>query len=217
MEYVARSVFSFRTNYRNSPSLTGPFLNLGRFLLGAPHLRFWAWVFFFSTHKFKLVDIAKAKNLKILCLSLCNIDATLISSSTIFELVGFLPNLEELGLNFLTDDGTIKRFPTAFLRTLKLLGIDLGNDIMLSCVFEMITHFLNLQKLNIYETQSVEYNTTGLRIVVFTCFTGSDNEVCLIKYLLAQSPFIKKIVIRGHWSRVPNGLLMFARKLLKLS
>ncbi|KAJ0439819.1 hypothetical protein HanHA300_Chr16g0629721 [Helianthus annuus] len=97
--------------------------------------------------------------------------------------------------------------------------------------FELIKSFPNLQTLEITSScqknilvptvcsLDVDYNTMGmfqLRSVVFTYSKASESEVCLIKYLLACSPFLKKIVIRPHTCLVLGEQLMFARKLLKL-
>ncbi|KAJ0683233.1 putative F-box domain, leucine-rich repeat domain superfamily, F-box-like domain superfamily [Helianthus annuus] len=176
-------------------------------------------------------------NLKILTHSLYNLyDKLVIKSSIIFDLLGVLPKLQELYLEFLCceflEDGAKKRSPTTFpcLKTLKLLAIDLENGIMLSCAFEMIKSFPNLQTLeitpNYYRDEKaaicsldVDYNTLGmlqLRSVVFTYIKASESEVCLIKYLLACSPFLKKIVIRPHSCLVLGEQMMFAKKLLKL-
>ncbi|KAJ0837882.1 putative F-box domain, leucine-rich repeat domain superfamily, F-box-like domain superfamily [Helianthus annuus] len=174
-------------------------------------------------------------NLKMLTYSLCYLDGKLVSSSVIFELLGVLPKLQELYLEFLwcefLEDGAKKRSPTTFpcLKTLKLLAINLENGIILSCAFEMIKSFPNLQTLEITSScqkdilvstvcsLDVDYNTMGmfqLRCVVFTYSKASESEVCLIKYLLACSPFLKKIVIRPH--SCLGEQLMFARKLLKI-
>ncbi|MFS8028278.1 putative F-box domain, leucine-rich repeat domain superfamily, F-box-like domain superfamily [Helianthus anomalus] len=178
-------------------------------------------------------------NLKILTHSLYNLyDKLVIKSSIIFDLLGVLPKLQKLYLEFLwckfLEDGAKKRSPTTFpcLKTLKLLAIDLENGIMLSCAFEMIKSFPNLQTLeitpNYYRDDStkaaicsldVDYNTRGmlqLRSVVFTYSKASESEVCLIKYLLACSPFLKKIVIRPHSGLALGEQMMFAKKLLKL-
>ncbi|KAF5762070.1 putative F-box domain, leucine-rich repeat domain superfamily, F-box-like domain superfamily [Helianthus annuus] len=176
-------------------------------------------------------------NLKILTHSLYNLyDKLVIKSSIIFDLLGVLPKLQELYLEFLCceflEDGAKKRSPTTFpcLKTLKLLAIDLENGIMLSCAFEMIKSFPNLQTLeitpNYYRDEKaaicsldVDYNTLGmlqLRSVVFTYIKASESEVCLIKYLLACSPFLKKIVIRPHSCLALGEQMMFAKKLLKL-
>ncbi|KAJ0445027.1 hypothetical protein HanPSC8_Chr16g0740681 [Helianthus annuus] len=131
------------------------------------------------------------------------------------------------------EDGAKKRSPTTFpcLKTLKLSAIDLENGNMLSCAFEMIKSFPNLQTLEITPTYygdapkaaicslDVDYNTLGmlqLRSVVFTYSKASESEVCLIKYLLACSPFLKKIVIRPHSCLALSEQMMFAKKLLKL-
>ncbi|XP_035840889.1 F-box/FBD/LRR-repeat protein At1g13570-like isoform X2 [Helianthus annuus] len=137
-------------------------------------------------------------NLKILTHSLYNLyDKLVIKSSIIFDLLGVLPKLQELYLEFLCceflEDGAKKRSPTTFpcLKTLKLLAIDLENGIMLSCAFEMIKSFPNLQTLeitpNYYRDEKaaicsldVDYNTLGmlqLRSVVFTYIKASESEL----------------------------------------
>ncbi|KAJ0823179.1 putative F-box domain, FBD domain, leucine-rich repeat domain superfamily [Helianthus annuus] len=192
-----------------------------------------------SVGKVKLVENAKLANLKILSLSLCHLDSTMIAnSSSIFDLVRFLPKLQELDLDFekceFTEGGPEKRFPTTFssLKTLKVSTIDLCNGIMLSCAFELIKSFPNLQTLEITTTShrdvgptpaicspDLDYNSMELlqlQSVVFTYFKASENEVCLIKFLLAYSPFLKKIVIHPHSCLSLDEKLVYARKLLKL-
>ncbi|KAJ0837884.1 putative F-box domain, leucine-rich repeat domain superfamily, F-box-like domain superfamily [Helianthus annuus] len=138
-------------------------------------------------------------NLKILTHSLYNLyDKLVISSSIIFELLGVLPKLQELYLEFLwcefLEDGAKKRSPTTFpcLKTLKLLAINLENGIMLSYAFEMIKSFPNLQTLEITSRRQksilvpticsldVDYNTLGmlqLRSVDFTYSKASESEL----------------------------------------
>ncbi|KAJ0837869.1 putative F-box domain, leucine-rich repeat domain superfamily, F-box-like domain superfamily [Helianthus annuus] len=186
----------------------------------------------------KLVEIAKLKNLKTLALSLYDLDNKMITSSdTIFELLDSLPKLQELYLNFqvckLTESGAKKNFSTAFpcLKALKL-AMYLDNAVKLSCAFELIRSFPNMETLEIttyagwYDSLAppicspeVEYNTIGLlqlQSVFFTYCSGSENEVCLIKYLLACSPFLKKIVMRPHSQLEYSKKLTFAMKLLEL-
>lgn len=58
-----------------------------------------------------------------------------------------------------------------------------------------------------------------LQQVVLEDVIGLENEVCLIKCLLACSPYLKKMVIRADSSKVfggENGKIEFATKLLKL-
>ncbi|KAJ0683212.1 putative F-box domain, FBD domain, leucine-rich repeat domain superfamily [Helianthus annuus] len=177
--------------------------------------------------KVNVVEIAKIKNLKVLSLQFCDLD------NSIFELVGSLPKLQELHLDFddcdLTEGGDRKRFSAAFpcLKVLKLSRILLEYD-MLSYAFELIRSFTNLQTLEITAAHSnldagpppqVDYNTMGLlqlRSVTIECFKGSENEVCLIKYLLGSSPFLKKIVIRRRSYIASDERIMFAKKLLML-
>lgn len=56
----------------------------------------------YDPDKVKQIEIVKLVNLKILSLSLCDIeDMTVITSSSIFQLEGSLPKLQELSLEFL--------------------------------------------------------------------------------------------------------------------
>ncbi|XP_022020403.1 F-box/FBD/LRR-repeat protein At1g13570 isoform X2 [Helianthus annuus] len=184
----------------------------------------------------QVTEIAKIENLKILSLELCDLDnMSITSSGTIFELVGSLPKLQELHLGFhyctLREGGAKKTCPTVFpcLKALKLSCICLDNGMKLSCAFELIRSFPNLQILEIARelddistsaicSPEVDYNTTTLlhlRSVMFECLKGSENELCLIKYLLACSPFLKKIVIRCSFIG-SDEKFMFAKKLLML-
>ncbi|XP_076890009.1 F-box/FBD/LRR-repeat protein At1g13570-like [Bidens hawaiensis] len=163
--------------------------------------------------KIKLAEIAKLENLKILSLYLSDLDTmnNFHSSGTTFELLGSLSKLQELKLSFLScklTEGDAKwRFSTAFssLKTLKLANVCLYDGIHLSCAFELIRSCPNLQTLKITAYNSyaglptqVDYSTTKqlqLRSVRFKYWNGSENEVCMLKYLLACSPFLKKIAI----------------------
>ncbi|KAK9078029.1 hypothetical protein SSX86_002086 [Deinandra increscens subsp. villosa] len=189
----------------------------------------------FRNSKVKPAEIGKHANLKTLSLFLCNLEN--IGSNSIFELVGFLPKLQELHLDFMScepTEGDAKRSPlTTFpcIKTLKLSTVDLGNRVMLSYAFEMIRSFSNLQTLEITASErvtvptpgicfsEVDYNTTGslqLCSVVFRDLKGSVNEVCLITYLLTCSPVLKKLVIEFRSHLKPGEQLLFAGKLLKL-
>ncbi|KAJ0444996.1 putative F-box domain, FBD domain, leucine-rich repeat domain superfamily [Helianthus annuus] len=208
----------------------------GEFFTQSPVLEILDMSFPNSKSFVKMAEIANLASIKILSMLLCNFDYTL-SSSTIFELLGFLPKIQELHLDFLwcklTEDAAKKRFPINFpsLKTLKLTRIDLSDEIMLSFAFELIGSFQNLEILEITARDlvdsptpeicslEVDYNTMGslkLRSVVFTYYKGSENELCLVKYLLACSPFLKKIVIRPCSFLESDKKFMFARKLLKL-
>ncbi|KAM0047799.1 putative leucine-rich repeat domain superfamily [Helianthus debilis subsp. tardiflorus] len=158
-------------------------------------------------------------------------------SSSIFELVGFFPKLQELNLDFvrykLTKDGANKKCPTAFpcLKTLKLSTIDVYDGLLLSCALELIKSCPNLQTLEILANDLdrdptyakcspyVDYNATGLlqlRSVDVSDVKDSVIEVCLIKYLLACSPFLKRFVVRPSSHLSSDEKLRLARKLLKL-
>ncbi|KAF5762046.1 putative F-box domain, leucine-rich repeat domain superfamily, F-box-like domain superfamily [Helianthus annuus] len=182
--------------------------------------------------KMRLVEIAELKNLKTLSLSLCNLYNLTITSYTIFKLAGYFSKLQELYLNFskcnfIREQGA-RKFSIAFphLKTLELYEIDLSSGDMLSCAIEMMRGSPNLKSLKIeapYEddvpthaldTSEIDYNTVGqlqLRSVVFECFNGSENEMCLIKYLLASSPFLEYITVETNIGKLP-----FAKKLLEL-
>ncbi|KAJ0837862.1 putative F-box domain, leucine-rich repeat domain superfamily, F-box-like domain superfamily [Helianthus annuus] len=210
---------------------------LGEFFSGCPLLENLTIDDICNVGKVKLVEITKLRNLKVLSLLLSDLEKTRTTSfSAIFELLGSLPKLQELNLDFgncmLTEDGAKKRFSTVIpcLKALKLTRMYLNSDMELFCAFELIRSFPNLQTLEITAAHSnwdagpppqVDYNTMGLlqlRSVRIECLKGSKNEVRLIKYLLGSSPFLKKIVIH-HYLFIAISLdekLMFARKLLNL-
>ncbi|KAI7754364.1 hypothetical protein M8C21_006052 [Ambrosia artemisiifolia] len=156
----------------------------------------------------KLDDIAKLGNLKTLSLVLVNAEKmtnTSSSSSSIFKLLGYLPKLEELELDFVWCNS----FPN--LQMLEILASD-WDDWSTPAIIP----------------PEVDYNTMlQLRSVVFTYCRVTENEVRLLKYLLACSPLLKKIVIRPYSSLEnidispykslgPAEKFMFAQKLLKL-
>ncbi|XP_076919825.1 F-box/FBD/LRR-repeat protein At1g13570-like [Bidens hawaiensis] len=187
----------------------------------------------------KLNEIAKLANLKALSMNLVSFLETITCSDSIFELVGSLPKLQELHLEISVcdsftkvDDG--KRSSNAFpcIKVLKLTRIHLHNIIMLSCALELIRGFPNLQTLEITASEcdddltpeirspevysSNTLATLQLRSVVLKDLKGSENEVVLIKYILASSPFLKKIVIRTLLSEAYEEKFLFAGRFLKL-
>lgn len=124
---------------------------------------------------------------------------------------------------------------------------------MLSCAFELIRSFPNLQTLDILtrkrvciilhvfqshiysfafeyylflqyipkltSSAMVDYSTMELlqlRSVNFIYCEASESEVCLIKYILASSPTLKKIIILPGSTVELHEKFMFARNLLKL-
>ncbi|XP_076884209.1 F-box/FBD/LRR-repeat protein At1g13570-like [Bidens hawaiensis] len=209
--------------------------DIGEFITCCPSLEI-----LISTSILKAVWIAKLENIRILSISLplCDRDTMMSfqSCSTVFELLDSLPKLQELELDFqnckLIEDGVNKRFSPAFpsLKALKLSRVCLEDGMKLSCAFELIRSFPNLQTLEITTSTRVwhnggppraDYNKTGLlqlRSVIFEYSKGSENELCFLKYLLVRSPFLKKIVIRPHcFSTITlDGKLEFASKLLKV-
>ncbi|GJW38456.1 F-box/FBD/LRR-repeat protein-like protein isoform X1 [Tanacetum coccineum] len=135
---------------------------------------------------------------------------------------------------FLAEASVDEKVPTIFpcLKTLTLSIVNFSSDGMLSFVMEMMCGSPNLQNLNITATYmgnisrhalpslDLDYNTIGqlhLQCVVFSSFRGAENEVCLIKYILACSPLLKNIAIT--LSSLPggdSGKFKFAQKLLTL-
>ncbi|XP_076885261.1 F-box/FBD/LRR-repeat protein At1g13570-like [Bidens hawaiensis] len=114
-----------------------------------------------SQAKVKVVEFAKLENLKRLSLYLGDVDTMkdFHSSSTIFELLGSLPKLEEFELNFinsmLSSDDAQQRFSASF------------PSLMLSCAVELIRSCPNLRTLEIKATNRphrpsppVDYGTT---------------------------------------------------------
>ncbi|XP_076892224.1 F-box/FBD/LRR-repeat protein At1g13570-like [Bidens hawaiensis] len=186
-----------------------------------------------SSDKIKVAEIAKLENLKILSLYYCHLD-TMNNFCTTFELLGSLPKLQELRLDFmggkLTEGGAKHRFSTAFpsLKALKLSRMCLDVGLELSCAIELIRSCPNLQTLEITTNsqytsppQPVDYHTTEqlqLRSVMFEYWKGSENDVCLLKYILACSPFLKKSVIRPYALIMiaSDERLKFTSKLMKL-
>ncbi|KAM0035528.1 putative FBD domain-containing protein [Helianthus debilis subsp. tardiflorus] len=131
--------------------------------------------------------------------------------------------------SLLTEGGARKKFPTAFpsLKAINLTRIGFSNGVMLSFALETIRHFSNLQTLEItgimhhicfdpVPVLEVEYNMMELRSVVFNDFKGSENEVYLLKYFLACSLSLKKIVIHPDWSPALGEQFKLAKKFLKL-
>ncbi|XP_076918220.1 F-box/FBD/LRR-repeat protein At1g13570-like [Bidens hawaiensis] len=231
---LANCCFNPPPTFRGFPNLlsfefSGESRELGEFIIQCPLLEILKLL---SSGNVKLVEIAELKKLKLLYLQLCNLyTTTIISSYNIFDLLGSLPKLQELRLDFtdykLTECGAKKKCSTAFpsLNALRLSRIDLGDGMNLSCALELIKSSPNLHTLGILAIQSdadpipipeVEYKTTTLRSVLFTCFAGTENEVYLIKYLLACSPSLKRFYICPRDHLPPTERLMFTTKLLKL-
>ncbi|GJX02984.1 putative F-box-like domain superfamily protein [Tanacetum coccineum] len=204
-----------------------------------------------TANEMKLIEIAKVRNIKTLYLSFGGTDeaTTTITSSNIFQLTS-LPKLEELTLNFeccklLAEANAKKKVPAAFLclKTLTLYGLSFRDNVMVSFIVEMICGSPNLQmlvtrashRLRILPWErcslDLDSNTMGLlqlqsvvfQSVVFEYFPCSENELSLIKFILARSPLLKNISIRlinrprsdDETQRVKYNW-EFARKLLKL-
>ncbi|GKA97403.1 F-box/FBD/LRR-repeat protein-like protein [Tanacetum coccineum] len=155
-------------------------------------------------------------------------------SQVIFQLK-LLPKLQELDLNFrkckklVLTRSSQPSFHASRLLTLSI--VNFSSDGMLSFVMEMICGSPNLQNFNITATYKgnisrralpsldLDFNAIEqlLCSVVFSSFRGTENEVCLIKYVLACSPLLKNIVIVYCSSAGgDSGKFKFAHKLLML-
>ncbi|XP_071729091.1 F-box/FBD/LRR-repeat protein At1g13570-like [Rutidosis leptorrhynchoides] len=190
--------------------------------------------------KIKLVDIVKFENLKRLLFPLCSLDQTAITSCLIVDLGSCFPNLQVLCLDFQNFQflGNLvgkKWISTSFscLENLTLYRIDFSCKINLMFAFELIRFSPKLQGLVITakhndavphsanfsaELNSIQLRLPQLRNVVLRSFQGSENEILMIKIILAGSPSLKKINIFPESSQVlsgDNGRLMVATKLLK--
>nr|XP_043625774.1 uncharacterized protein LOC122597217 [Erigeron canadensis] len=188
----------------------------------------------------KLADITNLKNVKMLALSLCLLDnMTMLRVSTVFQHISLLPKLLELCLRlenctFLPEDAqnpVSANFP--FLKTLAFCHMDFSSFSMLSFAFRMLIGCTTLQTLfisGIYKNDvplpaifSPDRSTMGqlqlqLQKVRFVSIKGLENEVCLIKYILACSPMLKSIEIRltPYVGINNNEKYKLASKLLKL-
>ncbi|KAJ0837873.1 putative F-box domain, FBD domain, leucine-rich repeat domain superfamily [Helianthus annuus] len=233
--------FSLPPTFRGFPNLLSLDLcvefedntQLGEFFTRCPLLEKLTMDDLFEMDKVNIVEIAKQENLKIVSLKFHDSDdETATSSSNIFELVGSLPKLQELHLDFeecqLIEGGPRKSFFTVFpcLKVLKLSDICLDNGIMFSFAFEMIRSSPNLQTLEITPSNwnadsppQVDYSTTRLlqlQSVMFDCLKGSENELRLMKYLLACSPSLKRMHIFSRFFSSAEEKVVFIKKLLKL-
>nr|XP_043626684.1 uncharacterized protein LOC122598149 isoform X2 [Erigeron canadensis] len=156
------------------------------------------------------------------------------------ELLSRIRGFKELTLHnrrqtpFLPEDVAQNPVSAAFpfLKTLTLCGMDFSSVSMLACAFGILFRCPNLQILYIiaiYENfalppaifpPEVDCSTMGqlqLRNVFLVSIKGLDDEVCLIKYMLACSPMLKSIVIKSSIeSNDGNEKYKLATKLLKL-
>ncbi|XP_071713780.1 uncharacterized protein [Rutidosis leptorrhynchoides] len=133
----------------------------------------------------------------------------------------------------LGESGAGRRVGTSFscLSTLQLEPIDFGNDGMLSFAFDMIwgspkLHTLKITSLYNHDavpppaSSALNHISMGqlhLQIVEFMYFGGTENEISLIKNILACSSMLNKIDVYlspSTMSYGDNGKLMFATKLV---
>nr|GEW98439.1 hypothetical protein [Tanacetum cinerariifolium] len=141
-----------------------------------------------TTDKVKLVEIAKLKNLKMLSLTMCELEnMMLITSSSIFQLVRFFPKIQELVLRcsecMVLADAEKTVLPALMcLKTLRLCSLNIRSDIMVSFVTDMICGFLNLETLTINTLQVMDIgcrlstsSTQGKVSSIPTVFSWIDN------------------------------------------
>lgn len=185
----------------------------------------------YTTEKIKHVEIATLENIKVLSLTLCELDV--MTTSSILQLIGGFPQLRDLYLDFhickLLAGDAEKRVPTPLpcLKKLSLCDVDFSSAIMVSFAVELICGFPYLETLVFrakYEDDAlppaaeVDFSRVGqlqLQNVEVICLSGSENELCLIKSLLACSPLLKKMTVYSS-SEVFGGQMMLAKRLLKL-
>nr|XP_043625880.1 F-box/FBD/LRR-repeat protein At1g13570-like [Erigeron canadensis] len=144
----------------------------------------------------KLVEIAKLENVTFLGLALYLLD----------DINTFLP--ENVAQNPV-------RITFPFLKTLSLFDMDFSSNSMLSCAFGLLFGCRNLQTLHIsaiYKnavplpllfSQEVDCSTMGqlqLRNVKLDYIKDLENEVYLMKCMLACSPMLKSLAIRCNSS-----------------
>ncbi|GKB44148.1 retrovirus-related pol polyprotein from transposon TNT 1-94 [Tanacetum coccineum] len=111
----------------------------------------------------------------------------------------------------LAADDAGKKVPNSFLSLLRLLNYPIRLKSGLSDAPSSKLCFLVLDRTTIGQLH--------LQSVVLSSFRGSENEVCLIKFILACSPLLKKIVIKVDQYYLDgrhDSALEMARKLLKL-
>ncbi|GJV85630.1 F-box/FBD/LRR-repeat protein-like protein [Tanacetum coccineum] len=180
------------------------------------------------------IDIGKLKNLKQLSLPVCTVDN--ITSSGVFQLMEFPPKLEELTLYFCkckaeTIVGNKAASSVLFcLKSLALRNVDFTSGIEASSIFQLIFSLPSLLTLQIkaafdYEEEgpqsALNFDFASMRqlqlqSVNLQFIRDSENEVCLIKSLLACSPVLQKMDV--HFLSNPQGdhskaKLKFALKL----
>ncbi|XP_071735732.1 F-box/FBD/LRR-repeat protein At1g13570-like [Rutidosis leptorrhynchoides] len=216
--------------------------NFGEIISQCPLLEFLEVIYLFADPigKIKMVEIAKLKNLKDLFFPLCMLETTALTSSLVFRLVGHFSKLQKLALDlreckFIRESGAGNWVGTSLscLKNLRLLSVDFGSDIMLSFAIDMIWGLPELQTLEIrnaydddvpqpaFRASDLNHISMGqlqVRNVVFISFNGFENEIYLMKNLLACSPALKRIVIHPNQSLTLNDdeKSMFATKLLDL-
>ncbi|KAI3730103.1 hypothetical protein L6452_18779 [Arctium lappa] len=181
-----------------------------------PLLEILKFSFYTPNGEVKLGEIAKLVNLKSLSLWFCKLGDMVVTSSDIIQLVGSLPKLETLNVDFIlakaAGDGKRLSANLRRLKTLELIGIDLEDDIMVECACDLINGLPNLQTLKmihvtpcfllrgggLLDYSKLVWSIKGnlqLQYVKFECFSGSQIELHFIKSLLAYSPLLKEMVI----------------------
>nr|GEW87176.1 hypothetical protein [Tanacetum cinerariifolium] len=173
--------------------------------------------------KIKRDEIAKLENLKVLILQLRELEyKAIITSSSIFQLVGYFPKLQELNLNFwkrkLSADAEMSVLTALpYLKTLRLYEIDFSNAVMVSFAIDLICGLPNVETLlikagyeddvpvHVVSSSKVDFSKLKLlqlRKVEIVSVRCTEIEICWMESLLACSPLLKKMVISPESSNV---------------
>nr|GEY34322.1 hypothetical protein [Tanacetum cinerariifolium] len=157
--------------------------------------------------KIKRVELAKLGNLKVLILQLRELvnKETIITSSSIFQIIGLFPKLQELNLNFwkrkLSADAEMNILTLLpYAKTLRLYEIDFSNEIM--AAYEDDDPALAISSSKAYFCKLGQLHLRNVTFVLICC---AENEVCLMKSILAYSPLLKKMVISPKSSEMFGG------------
>nr|GEY19967.1 hypothetical protein [Tanacetum cinerariifolium] len=194
----------------------------GKFLAGCPLLEILK-LRSNTDGEIKRDEIDKLENLKVLNLPLYElVSMAKITSFSIFQLIAYFPKLQELNLNFwmcksLVDAEKRVRTTLACLKKLRLYEVDFSNAMMVSCVIDLICGLPDLETLLIKATfgddvpalagssSEVDFSRITrlqLRKVKFVSVECTKNELCLMKSLIACSPFLEKMVINPKSSKL---------------
>lgn len=228
--------------FRNLLSLDFSMVSYGELITLCPLLEVLKINHSTTMAKVKPVEIAKLENIKELSLSLCALYDVAITSSDIFKLVGFLPKLHKLTLDFqnckfMVEAAAGNRASSVLhsLKSLMVFNIDYDNRAMVLFFFDLIHGSPNLHTLKIMAVDknrilpspvtydevngSIMGNLQQLRKVELVCTKDSEVELSLITSLLSHCSMLDIMFIANHGSTrygAINGYLKFCMKLLML-